>query len=205
MTMFRQFYRGVEINFRNTCVLKSIIDRLVLHCDKSKEQRKFVMLSFLQKLINSLEILSIMGVSSATNYIHACITKERENNNKNKSWHSADMEKLIQFEKSICGYEGKSNKIEFLLKYISDESKFDKNSRIIIFVRARKTARYLCDFLREDKKIKETWNPCIFVGHAHHDGMEWFGEQEVALDKFRDNDCRLFVATNVLQVKYHDL
>ena len=29
--------------------------------------------------------------------------------------------------------------------------------------------------------------------------MDWFGEQEVALDDFRNGSCRLLVATSVLE------
>ena len=74
---------------------------------------------------------------------------------------------------------------------------------MIIFVRTRKTARYVCDFLCEDKELKETWNPTIFVGHANGriDGMDWYEQQEPALDRFRDNECRLFVSTNVFAIE----
>jgi ERCC4-related helicase len=112
------------------------------------------------------------------------------------------MNEMLTFQRTLSNFSGTSEKLDFLCEFLNDKSSFDAHSKIIVFVRARKTARFICEHLCQDKRIKEEWNPTIFVGQANGriDGMGWYDEQEPALEKFRENDCRLFVATNVLQV-----
>ena len=64
----------------------------------------------------------------------------------------------------------------------------------------RKTVYKLCERLKEDETISSELNPMPFVGHGRgSDGMEWLGEQEEILKKFRSGKCKLLISTSVLE------
>jgi ERCC4-related helicase len=193
---------NIEMDTRSFNKLKFQIDELARKFNVEKDMKSCGVISFMKNLINSLEILDILGISRSVEFIDSCIEKEQKSNLKSNNWTESEMIMIITFQKTLSKFYGTSEKLDFLCEFLNDKSNFDSNSKIIIFVRARKTARFICEYLRQDKRIEEEWNPTIFVGQANGriDGMGWYDEQEPALEKFRENDCRLFVATNVLQV-----
>jgi ERCC4-related helicase len=108
---------------------------------------------------------------------------------------------MHDFLDEVKRFSGKSAKLEAICELLKNND-FKTNSRVIIFVRQRKTARFLLDYLKKDKLIESIWHPSLFVGHANggYDGMMWFGEQDEALNNFHEGSSRLIVSTNVLQV-----
>ncbi len=151
-----------KFNDNNLNNLKSFINNSLSRPNtKSKE---FTVIRFLQKLLNSLEILSILGLNQSVKFIHACIDYERLHN-KNE-WSHADHCLLVQLDEFTMGFTGDSDKIKTLCQILDNDK--DENSRVIVFVRQRKTTRFLCDYLSSlgNEAIDKFWRPCVFVGHA---------------------------------------
>ena len=150
-----------------------------------KDLKDFVVIGLLKKLINSLEILDILGITSSVDFIKSCLEKEKQSNFKSNNWSESEINEMNSFQSFLSNFNGNSAKLDFICKFITEKSYFDQNSKIIIFVRARKTARYVCEYLEKQIQIKAEWNPCIFVGHANGqiDGMNWYDEQEVCLQE----------------------
>ena len=72
--------------------------------------------------------------------------------------------------------------------------------RVLIMVNTRSAASKLKNYLVEHECIGKLYMPDKIVGHGGIDGMEWFGEQDKVLKKFRDGIfCRLLVCTSVLE------
>lgn len=196
-----------EIKYEN--ILKNFLNNKLYEANISKNQKSYIVTNFLLKLLNAFEILYILGLTSATKFLKECIDKEIEDyNNKTKAkvWSTDDIHNIKQLKKDIEMFKGESSKIE-KLRSLLKSSNFDVNnnnsdaSRIIVFARRRKTARYLCDYLRNDEIIKKQWNPQLFIGHGDGqlDGMNWFDEQKPTLKRFHAGKSRLIVSTNVLQ------
>jgi ERCC4-related helicase len=142
--------------------LKSFLNNsLVRPNTKSKE---FSVIRFLQKLLNSLEILSILGLNETVAFIHTCVAYEK-NHNPN-AWSTEERCLLLQLDEFAMRFSGDSGKIKVLCNLLNDNR--DENSRVIVFVRQRKTCRLLCDYLLRlgNDAIDNFWRPCVFVGHA---------------------------------------
>jgi ERCC4-related helicase len=76
-------------------------------------------------------------------------------------------------------------------------------TRMIVFVETKRTARWLASFLQEhltNSGLNE-WNPTAFTGQASNtvEGMNWIDEQRPILALFRSGHIKLLVATSVLQ------
>ena len=183
----QDIFRKLNIDIGNTRPSNVFLKSMVDTCEKSsslnndKDLRDYVFIGFLKKLINSLEILDILGITSSKEFINSCIETEKKNNIKANNWSDSEINKMVGFQRLLSSYNGNSEKVDIICKYIKDEAMFDQNSKIIIFVRSRKTARYVCEYLCKDEQIKARWNPSIFVGHANGqiDGMGWYEEQQV--------------------------
>lgn len=77
------------------------------------------------------------------------------------------------------------------------------DTRMIIFVETKRTARWLASLLQEylNGKGLSSWNPTAFTGQASNsvDGMSWSTQQRPILALFRSGHVKLLIATSVLQ------
>uniref|UniRef100_A0A1I8HJL9 RNA-dependent RNA polymerase n=1 Tax=Macrostomum lignano TaxID=282301 RepID=A0A1I8HJL9_9PLAT len=72
----------------------------------------------------------------------------------------------------------------------------NKESRLLVLTWTRRTARLLHARLSE---LFPNLRPQLVVGRGGADGMDWDGEQSVAIDSFNDGSSRLIVSTAVLE------
>jgi ERCC4-related helicase len=163
-------------------------------CDEShvsvNNSKRYLAANFLRKIINSLEILSILGISLAIDYILECLKNEEIN--KQKIWNPKEIEEIKNFYNQLSNShflsQKPSEKVQKLQWLLEQTSSIDNQNetRCIVFVRKRKTARLLVDYLNKQINIKEFWRPELFVGHAQNgvDGMNWSEQQEPTLNKF---------------------
>ncbi len=198
---FHKLDSSIRFELKSLPLLKGFIGNLLRELNVQMHQKKFLYASYIQKLINSMEIMSIVGIDSASTFIREFTSKEIQNNAKSSIWEESELGKMRALLDEAKQFSGKSAKLEAICHLLKNND-FKTNSRIIIFVRERKTARFLLDYLKKNKEIEDKWRPSLFVGHANggYDGMIWFGEQDVALDNFHEGSSRLIVSTNVLQV-----
>ena len=181
--------------------LKDFLNSKITEANINKNQKNLLVSNLLLKILNSIEILAVLGVKFASKHLNECIEVEEKNNKKSKVLNSNEMDLLNELKLNIKGFREISDKLNKLTRLLNQTPGEANTSRIIVFVRRRKTARLLCDYLRNDPEIKKNWNPLVFVGHAPGglDGMMWFDSQEPTLNKFHDGISRLLVSTNVLQ------
>lgn len=164
-----------------------------------RNSSRYTLVQFLQKIVESYELVDILGMVKTVSRLNEIIIKQIKDNENNSIWSCDDIQIMTQYNNYFSRYSGESTKFE-TLKNLLMKKKSD-SSRIIIFVKTRKTARYLCASLKEVEDIRNMWNPEIFVGHAggSYEGMQWFGEQQEALQRFNNGKTKLLVSTNVLQ------
>ena len=192
----------VKFENRYESFLKGFLDYKISEANVSKDLKILVVAKFLQKILNALEILNVLGSKFSVKFLIECIQQEEKNNKKSKILNEYEIGILQSLKSDIKKFQDESDKLKKLIHYLKKtESRNEKSSRILVFVKRRKTARLLCECLKSDPTIKKIWNPMEFVGHANGslDGMQWFEEQEPTLNKFHDGICRLLVSTNVLQ------
>lgn len=165
-----------------------------------KHPKEFTVASFLSGVLNSMEVMKILGVTSAVNHLTETIHEEMHKTN--AFWSTQDLNEMNRFQQSIAGLTGLSPRILKLVELLKDDAKYaNEQSRVIVFVRTRKTVRYLLNYLNADVEVRRKWHPSDMVGHGggSADGMTWEDDQEPRIDKFHEGQVRLFVSTNVLQ------
>lgn len=193
-------YFKSKIDIKNR-EFKGYINNILREPNIQNNLKRFTLANFLQSISSSIEIMKIIGLTKAIEFLDYHLKAELEKTKKNKIWSNLDVENIINFNQKINCLNGTSEKITILTNMLKDKALMKHQSRIIVFVRARKTARCLCEYLDNDEAIKKHWKPKIFVGHGDGglDGMDWYEDQEPVLNKFNEGQCRLLVATNVLQ------
>ena len=200
LKVLSQFYRGA---------LRKLIERC--HGDKTRI-KGLAIAEHAMQILSVAEVNNILGHDYAVECYEECIkqlktaTSPMERLKKKLLGSSVSLELL---ESSISGLSRVSNLFNASDRYkclVDELKKFtrqveqDITSRGIIFVKMRKTAYKLCERLRKETEICQRLNPAFLVGHGQgSDGMEWKGEQEEILKKFRSGDVKLLVSTSVLE------
>ena len=179
-----QLFNGLRNFLRN-----SLNDAMI-----KKDQKRSIVAQFLQNIVNSVEVMSIVGLNDAANFVGSALQKQIDNNLKNRIWKDSEIQAIKDILAKVQNYSGISGKCTSLVRLLKERS--SDQSRSIVFVKTPKTARYLVDFLRNDVDVCRICNPEIFVGHAGGsiEGMEWTEEQEPTLAlpscKYRQMFCR---------------
>jgi endoribonuclease Dicer len=185
--------------------LRSFVDNLLKESTSTDlDYKRFNIAKFLQNILASLETLSIVGTTLAIEQIQSCIFDEKQKDRKNKLWSNYELDLMNKFNQDVqsLAFVQDSGKLMVLIDLLKAETDVsNRNSKLIIFVRTRRTARLLTDMLRKDENLRGQLNPKLFVGHANGsiEGMSWFDEQQPTLISFRNDECRLLISTNVLQ------
>ena len=163
-------------------------------------------------MLSVIEVNNILGNDYAVECIEECIrqlqiaTSPMEQLKKTIIGSSNDLKVLessISSLKRASSLFTSSDRYQHLVKELQNfihKVESDETSRGIIFVKMRKTAYKLCERLRQDTEICQRLNPAFLVGHGKgSDGMDWRGEQEEVLKKFRSGEVKLLVSTSVLE------
>jgi hypothetical protein len=142
------------------------------------------------QLLTALEMTSILGCAYSRKFMSELLSKDRS---------------LCEIEDRIielCVSEGNvSPKAEALCNLLSSIDLVSApETRMIVFVETKRTARWLASFLQE-RLTTGSWNPTAFTGQASNsiDGMSWDTEQRPILALFRTGHVKLLIATSVLQ------
>ena len=200
LNVLSQCYRGA---------LRKLIERC--HGDKTRI-KGLAIAEHAMQILSVTEVNNILGHEYAVECFEECIKQLQTATSpmeKMKKTLVGSSESLELLESSISGISRVSNLfitsdrynslVDELEKFIGQVEQ-DKTSRGIIFVKMRKTAYKLCTRLRQERKICQRLNPAFLVGHGQgSDGMDWKGEQEEILKKFRSGDVKLLVSTSVLE------
>ncbi|KAL9645322.1 hypothetical protein ABK040_002521 [Willaertia magna] len=88
-----------------------------------------------------------------------------------------------------------SERYDKLLETLKERTKQD---RVIIFVQTRELAKQLHKLLNGDITIRRKFNPKRIHGQNGDDGMD-FVKQESILEKFREGESKLLIATSVIE------
>lgn len=194
------FYRGA---------LRKVIDR----CYGDKTRVKGLALAeHTMHMLSVVEVNNILGNEYAVECIEECIrqlqvaTSPMEQLKKTLIGSSHELKLLessirsLRHASSLFTSSDRYQQLTTELKKFIYQVTGDATSRGIIFVKMRKTAYKLCERLREEMAICQQLNPAFLVGHGQgSDGMDWRGEQDEVLKKFRSGEVKLLVSTSVLE------
>ena len=163
-------------------------------------------------MLSVIEVNNILGNEYAVECLEECIRQLRMATSpleqlKEKLIGSSNelrvLESSIASLRRASSFFASSDRYQYLtteLRKFIHRVQTDETSRGIIFVQMRKTAYKLCERLRQETGIAEKLNPAFLVGHGRgSDGMDWRGEQEEILKKFRSGEVTLLVSTSVLE------
>lgn len=167
---------------------------------KSRQDHKLsVKLHKVHHFLTALEMTSILGSKYSREYLLDLLKEGGVGLEKNLTGLE---EKVLE----ICKGEevNVSPKAQALSKILeSIDLVAAPETRMIVFVETKRTARWLASFLQEHLTAAELngWNPTAFTGQASNsiDGMNWNEEQRPILALFRAGHVKLLIATSVLQ------
>lgn len=150
-----------------------------------------------QRLLAAFEMTSVLGSHYSRPFLLDLLQEKTPLNSLSCSKH---LLKTCQEHDEI------SPKVQALLDFIhSIDLKSNPDTRMIIFVETKRTARWLASFLQEKESLLSDsefrWNPTAFVGQSagNIDGMSWNTEQRPILALFRSGLIKLLISTSVLQ------
>ena len=192
---------------------RGALRKLIERCYGDKNRVKGLALGeHAMHMLSVIEVNNILGNDYAVECIEECINQLRTATSpmeqlKKKligsSYQLKNLESSIRNLRQVSSPFISSDRYQHLIVELQDFShqvERDETSRGIIFVKMRKTAYKLCERLRQEAGIREQLNPAFLVGHGQgSDGMDWRGEQEEILKKFRSGDVKLLVSTSVLE------
>ena len=163
-------------------------------------------------MLSVIEINNILGNEYAVDCIEDCIRQMQTATSpmeklKKKLIGSLNQLKTLELSikdlKRISSLFTFSDRYQYLVKELQNfirKVQEDETSRAIVFVKMRKTAYKLGERIRQEARILAHLNPAFLVGHGQaSDGMDWRGEQEEVLKKFRSGEVKVLVSTSVLE------
>ena len=204
-------FQGLDIfstNFRGA--LWKILDRR--QGDKHKKARALG--EHAVHVLSAVEINSILGYEFALQILNDCFLRLESASTPMEKVKRSLVEGLESYRslKDFVRNEHKnaedfprptSGRFHYLEREIEtfiSQVQEDKTSRGIVFVKMRSTAYRVCEQLKKMPSVTDNLNPNYFVGHGQgSDGMEWRGEQEEILKKFRSGEIKLLISTSVLE------
>lgn len=192
---------------------RGALRKLIERCYGDKNRVKGLALGeHAMHMLSVIEVNNILGNEYAVECLEECIrqlqqaTSPMEQLKKRligRSEQLRALESSIANLRRVSKFFSSSDRYQYLTKELRNfirRVEMDQTSRGIIFVKMRKTAYKLCERLRQETGIAEGLNPAFLVGHGQgSDGMDWRGEQEEILKKFRSGEVKLLVSTNVLE------
>ena len=189
--------------------LRKLMERC--HGDQSRV-RGLALGEHAMHMLSVIEINNILGNEYAVDCIEDCIRQMQTATSpmeklKKKLIGSLNQLKTLELSikdlKRISSLFTFSDRYQYLVKELQNfirKVQEDETSRAIVFVKMRKTAYKLGERIRQEARIQAHLNPAFLVGHGQaSDGMDWRGEQEEVLKKFRSGEVKVLVSTSVLE------
>lgn len=191
---------NTSINIKNNA-LRSYLRNVTKDFNIQANFKALQITNFLQMVLGAFEIMQILGTKKAVDFIKEKIQLEFEKNLKNRIWSEIEKQYMKNFIEKISNLKGHSTRLSILHQLLMETTEKIPESRILIFVRSRKTAKLLNDHLNSNLEIRKFWKPKYCVGQAGGglDGMTWNEDQEPIIESFNQGECKLLVATSVLQ------
>lgn len=179
-------------------IIKNISDARYFSLQKN-DIKLLQLCALMKKWIDALDLLSIFGPKRTI----GDILKDLNFMSSNESFNiiASLCQEALSFAKTeinrlatYCHYEQDSSRVSRLISELRNYK--DDDTRILIFVDRRFTAERLCRSLSENELTREM-NPQYVIGNSAGDYPREL-QQEI-LKKFRHGECRLMVATSVLE------
>ena len=172
-------------------ILRGVLRTLTENAHSMGNEEAAKKLLHLQQVISAQEINSVLGPKYARDYLKELFEHHELNCN------DLDVSELLV---SISRLDLFSAKLEMLIGLLI-KINVDENTRALVFVKTKRTARLLIKVLTDNALISKKWEPSLFVGQGlgQIDGMSWADQQAPVLKKFCSGVHRLLVSTNVLQ------
>ncbi|GMH35082.1 hypothetical protein BSKO_02950 [Bryopsis sp. KO-2023] len=158
----------------------------------------------LLQVLSSIELLEVVGSEASLEPLRQLLNDIQDEptpmDSIRKKYLSSLSRQLLRFLNTPGFETNRSSRWKVLLsilkEFIDTEN---EQSRAIVFVRMRRTARKLCTLLRSVPEMQHSLNPQVFVGHSGRDGMGGWREQTKLLEYFRRGLTSLLIATSVLE------
>eukprot|EP01084_Bolivina_argentea_P254288 427479_1 len=147
--------------------------------------------------------LSVLNLKSSLNIIGFTQSEFDVVLNELNGWETNNFQQKLKmlFDQMVksCSKLIDSSRYKKLCEIVDKlRSKYNNEFRGIIFVKTRKTARHLIDKIKTNKCFYSL-RPLMIVGHNDFDGMNWFEHQRPILQRFRNGNVKLLIATSVLE------
>ena len=170
---------------------RALLRTLSAQAHTEKNEAAVDLLHHIQQIVSAHELNSIVGPRYARSYIQDVFSYHKKEDNSNA---------VQTFLANISALDSLSAKLAQLFR-ILHEIEPCEDTRAIVFVQRKRTARHLCRVLEAELVLEEKWKPAVFVGQnaGQLDGMSWADHQSPALQKFRAGAHRLLISTSVLQ------
>ncbi|MFC1696869.1 DEAD/DEAH box helicase [Nanoarchaeota archaeon] len=147
------------------------------------------------KVEHAVELLETQGVEALHNYLEKINTESRTT----KVKATANLAKDINFRsaliktKTLIENNVEHPKLKELKKLLNSETYKNKDAKIIVFTQFRDTGKKI---INDIKNLKAE----IFVGQAKKNGLGLTQKKQIeTLDKFRNGDFNILVATSVAE------
>jgi ERCC4-related helicase len=155
---------------------------------------------YMRKLAQSLDLLRVFGPQKLLEFIRSDLTFANTNDSLSHikeevlAMIPAFNQKMSQME-VLSSLEADSTRAATLVEKLKEHK--GESSRIIVFVERRNTAERLCRKLQSEPEVS-SMNPEYLVGNSSANPIPKERQQEI-MQKFRDGECQLIIATSVLE------
>jgi RNA-dependent RNA polymerase len=157
------------------------------------------LINHIKQVMTCTEMIRVIGYTEAVECLKEI--RNRMESEINQPWFVEDTKILHDLISDIIAHKREySNRYVALEEFLVGDDKLQMGSKVLLFVKCRKTARWICDKLSSNKLIAAKWNPAVIVGQSGDiDGMSWKEHQRPIIANFRSGIIRLLIATNVIQ------
>ena len=108
----------------NNTAVRGFVNNLLRETNVHADVARFNQASLVAKLYNALEILNVLGADECVAFLANYLTTQANNNAKNRTWTSAEMQHMHAFAQNIAGCaRGKSSKFMTLLQILRADTK----------------------------------------------------------------------------------
>lgn len=170
---------------------------------KRGEKQLFGLIPYLTAAIRidyALEYLETQGIEIFQDYMNQIFESDEKSQQRTASIirKNEHFEKLTEEMEKLSSFEVTNPKMAKTMELCESVLSENDQSNVIVFTHFRKTSELLSKYLAENSKIIR---PARFVGQSSKEGDQGLNrkEQEQVMQKFRDGDYNVLVATSVAE------
>lgn len=175
----------------------------VIQRAKNGEKNLFATVTYMSAAIRIdylLEYLESQGVEIANDYVNEILNSDEKTLRKTASIVSKipEFNSFLVRLKDLSEQHLENTKMKAVLEMCEKQVSENPDSRVIVFTHFRKTSDLLTSYLREKSALLR---PIRFIGQAGKSGDEGLKQkdQDLILQKFRNNIFNVLVATSVAE------